>query len=180
MTRHAPPNAQTTGACRASVTINGVTLECEGQAQFVQRTVALWLQRVNAPAPAVRPTNQALALAPPAAPVSVRPLADLAALVQPRHQRDWVALVAAYLHFVLGQTRFTRQDLLAHVHTLGDATINRRFSNNLSKTLGVMQRRGTLLYEPQQGTYALSYQAARSLYPQVAQPQHAGPMALAA
>ena len=113
------------------------------------------------PGPAARPAEQALAFS---APVPVRPLAEL----------------AAYLHFVLGQTRFTRQDLLAHVHTLGDAAINRRFSNNLSKTLGVMLRRGTLLYEPQRGTYALSYQAARSLYPQVAQPQHADPLAMAA
>ncbi len=177
MARHARPNTHTAGACRASVTINGVTLECEGQAPFVQRTVAQWLQRVGAPAPAARPAEQALAFS---APVPVRPLAELAALVQPRHKRDWVALVAAYLHFVLGQTRFTRQDLLAHVHTLGNATINRRFSNNLSKTLGVMLRRGTLLYEPQQGTYALSYQAARALYPQVAQPQHADPLAMAA
>ena len=156
--------------CRACVTINGVTLRCEGQPEFVLEAVNQWAGNLGqAPAAAAPLCTMPRAAPQPAGAgsVPVQSLAELVSRIRPRRQRDWVGLVAAYLHFVLGQTRFTRQAMLAHVHTLNHSPTTRRFSNNLSKTLLSMQRQGVLLYDPGAAHYALSFEAARLWYPKL-------------
>ena len=159
---------QGTPPCCASVTINGATLRCEGQPEFVLEAVNQWAVNLGqTPAAAAPLRTMPHAASQPASAVPVQSLAELVSRIRPRRQRDWVGLVAAYLHFVLGQTRFTRQAMLAHVHTLNHPPTTRRFSNNLSKTLLSMQRQGVLLHDPGAAQYALSFEAARLWYPKL-------------